>query len=44
MHQKQLVKALNQHEREQGRAVGGGLEQLEPLKQRDAGIYYIVDK
>ena len=37
MHQKQLVKAFNQHEIEQGRALAGGHEQA--LKRRDARIY-----
>ena len=41
MHQRQLVKAFNQHEREQGRAIAGGHAQA--LKRRDARIYYIVD-
>ena len=42
MHQKQLVKAFNQHEREQGRAVAGGHAQA-LKRRRDAKIYYIVD-
>ena len=44
MHQKQHVKAFNQHEREQGRTVAGSHEQaLKGHYALDAKIYYIVN-